>query len=83
MKKYFIGLTALVLAIGASAFTTITNTLEGTYYRDGNTIVLITTQGVCDSGSNFCTYTLKAGQPDNGDPVNYDGVGTEDKQWIP
>lgn len=82
MKKYFVGLFALVLAVSASAFTSGLATL-GSYYRDGNTIVPITTNGVCDAGSNFCTYNLIPGREDNGDPANYEGVGTEDKQWVP
>ena len=76
------GLFAVILAIGASAFTTSLTTL-GSYYRDGNTIVAITPNGFCDAGSNFCTYNLIPGRPDNGDPVNYEGVGTQDKQWVP
>lgn len=82
MKKYVTGLFAVVLAISASAFTS-GHTILGSYYRDGNTIVPITQNGFCDVGTNFCTYDLIPGREDNGDPANYQGVGTEDKQWVP
>lgn len=81
MKKYFVGLFAVVLAISASAFTSGQAT-QGSYYRKGDFIVPITTAGDCIPGSNFCTYDLIPGREDNGDPANYEGVGTEDKQWV-
>lgn len=82
MKKYFVGLFAVILAIGASAFTKVQPTL-GSYYKSGNSIVAITPNGFCDDGSDFCTYNLIEGRPDNGVPENYEGVGTENKHWVP
>lgn len=82
MKKYVTGLFAVVLAISASAFTSGHATL-GAYYREGDTIKPIPFEGDCIPGSNFCTYDLIPGHEDNGNPANYEGVGTEDKQWVP
>lgn len=82
MKKYFVGLFAVVLAISASAFTSGQATL-GSYYRNGDTIKPIPFDGDCVVGTNFCTYNLIPGHEDNGELANYEGVGTEDKQWVP
>lgn len=81
MKKYVTGLFAVVLAISASAFTSGHSTL-GSYYKDGNTIVLITTAGYCDKGFDFCTYDLIPGREDNGLPENYVGVGSGNEMWV-
>lgn len=84
MKKYLTGIFAVMLALCASAFTSISSQkTEGEYYRNGDTIVPLTPNGTCLSGSNFCTYTLIEGMEDNGDPSHYEGVGTENKQWVP
>ncbi len=82
MKKFQLFLMAALITAAASAFTTQPTTL-GSYFKDGESIVPITTDGFCDAGVNFCTYTLIPGRDDNGDPANYEGVGTEDKQWVP
>ena len=76
-------LLAAVLVAAGSAFTIAPKVTLGSYYRDGDTIVPRTTDGFCDPGSDFCTYDLIPGHADNGDPANYEGVGTEDKQWVP
>ena len=81
-KKYLPGLMAIALAISASAFTS-RHSMDQLYYRNGDVIAPITPKGSCNSGSNFCTYTLQAGQPDDGDPSHYDGIGSQDKQWVP
>ncbi len=82
MKKYFVGLFAVILAIGASAFTGAQTTL-GAYYNNNGVIVPITTSGFCDTGSDYCTYDLISGREDNGDPANYVGVGDPGLKWVP
>lgn len=83
MKKYLTGLAAIVLAISASAFTKATESTEGQYYLNGSTIEPITTDGTCVDGENFCRYNLIEGQPDDGNPVHYEGEGPAFKQWVP
>ncbi len=87
MKKYFIGLFAFVLAIGASAFTKVpvAKTSGGYYFDPGSgKIVPLSPHGVCVvADADFCTYDLISGRDDNGDPQNYQGVaGEEGEQWI-
>lgn len=87
MKKTPLFLLAMALiAIGTAFATTrpavkLTETL---YYLSGSEMLPITGDGICVESTNFCKYTLIAGQPDDGNPVHYEGVpGEENQQFVP
>jgi hypothetical protein len=84
MKKYVTGLAAVILAISASAFTKATEVKDGEFYFDveTETILPITTAGECLEGVNFCTYHLLPDQPNDGNPIHYEGEGSSMRQWV-
>ncbi|NCI49688.1 hypothetical protein GWC95_07130 [Sediminibacterium roseum] len=85
MKKYVTGLAAVILAISASAFTKATEKKEGEFYRDGDVILPITTNGQCLEGtSNYCTYHLKEGKElPTTNPDDFEGEGPVGFYWQP
>lgn len=87
MKKFQLFLMAMaMIAIGTAFATTrpAVKLTEDLYYLSGSVMEPITGEGICVASTNFCKYTLIAGQPDDGNPVHYEGVpGFENQQFIP
>lgn len=86
MKKFrFIAAAlAVIVAVSANALSN-KKAMVDEYFLDGDEMVLITTNGSCEvSQDPFCKYTLIPGQPDDGNPIHYQGVsGTQNGRWIP
>lgn len=85
MKKYVTGLAAVILAISASAFTKATEKTDGQFYRDGNLILPIETEGDCFEGTEYyCTYHLKDGvELPTTNPNDFEGEGPVGRFWQP
>lgn len=70
--KFLLMLTAVVLAFGAKAYQK--TVAEYVFDAGTGTIVPLVGTGMCvpTDLQVYCKYTLKSGQPDDGDPAHYD-----------
>jgi len=81
--KFLLMLSALVLAFGAQAYQKTVN--EYVFDAGTNTIVPLEMPGHCAETNLevYCKYTLKDGQPDDGDPAHYDPATSPiERIWV-
>ena len=82
--KFLLMLSAIVVAFAAQAY----QKTDPLYFYDAGTDSIIPKvgEGSCEATNLevYCEYTLKSGQPDDGDPAHYDPASLNINWiWVP